>query len=397
MKKHTPKTVLRYAGGKSRAIKKITPFVEPYSEIVSPFLGGGSLEVHWASKGKKVIASDVFDILANFWNSLLSDPDALADELQKISPDKETYKEIKEALICTPEVQNMLKDWTTDFYKYRTFNKLDDKGNPIIGDNEKPEKIKELRTIKAIDDVKLAAYYYFNHNCSYGPGFLGWASSIYMDQKKWNNAIKRIRAFHAPNVEVHNESFETFMPKYKEKFMYLDPPYYLDKDKDNKMLGGIYPMKNIPVHHDKFDHENLRDLLLAHEGDFVLSYNNCETIREWYKEFELFYPEWYYSMDVGETRVGKNRKGRVNDEDLKEVDRLTKQIESLEIQLKELEEHLETLQEKLDTDVKEPEKHRLLAPHMAKIFELRQPIADLKTQRHEIMKKESHEILIVKR
>lgn len=41
------KTLLRYAGGKSKAIKQITPFVEGYDKIVSPFLGGGSLEVQW--------------------------------------------------------------------------------------------------------------------------------------------------------------------------------------------------------------------------------------------------------------------------------------------------------------------------------------------------------------
>ena len=43
------KTVLRYAGGKSKAINQITPFIKDYDEIISPFLGGGSLEVHWSS------------------------------------------------------------------------------------------------------------------------------------------------------------------------------------------------------------------------------------------------------------------------------------------------------------------------------------------------------------
>jgi DNA adenine methylase len=66
-------------------------------------------------------------------------------------------------------------------------------------------------------------------------------------------------------------------------------------------------MRNIPVHHNGFDHEKLRDLLHNHNGGFVLSYNNCETIREYYKDFELFYPEWSYSMGNGETRIGKNR------------------------------------------------------------------------------------------
>jgi len=45
------KTPIRYAGGKSRAIKIISPYLENESKIVSPFMGGGSLEVNWASKG----------------------------------------------------------------------------------------------------------------------------------------------------------------------------------------------------------------------------------------------------------------------------------------------------------------------------------------------------------
>jgi DNA adenine methylase len=73
------------------------------------------------------------------------------------------------------------------------------------------------------------------------------------------------------------------------------------------MHKGMYPMKNIDVHHSGFDHELLRDLLLEHKGDFVMSYNNCETIREYYKDFEFFYPKWAYSMSNGEKRIGKNR------------------------------------------------------------------------------------------
>jgi DNA adenine methylase len=52
-----------------------------------------------------------------------------------------------------------------------------------------------------------------------------------------------------------------------------------------------------------------------------LSYNNCETIREYYKDFELFYPEWNYSMGNGEKRIGKNRKemGITNSKDSHEI------------------------------------------------------------------------------
>ena len=341
------KTVLRYAGGKSRAIKKITPFVEPYDTIVSPFIGGGSLEVHWASLGKKVEGSDVFDLLVNFWDMLLNENDQLVSELKKISPNVEEYKEIKEKLIKTPQVQEMLKDWSTKFYE---------------------------RTPQEIAAPELAAYYYFNHNCSYGPGFLGWASKIYMNQKKWDKTISKIEEFSCPTLSVSHRGFEEAIKNSPGKFLYLDPPYYLEKDSDNKMLGGIYPMKNIPVHHNSFDHEKLRDLLHDHGGDFVLSYNNCETIREWYSDYEFFYPEWHYSMDVGEKRIGENRLQRVGEEQTQQAKELQHKINNMAAEIADM------------SDSQEEE-----------IKNKKRNLAKLKTEKYEILKKESHEILIVKR
>ena len=275
------KTLLRYAGGKSKAIDYITPYVAGYDKIVSPFLGGGSLEVNWASTGKLVEGYDIFDILVNFWNVLLNNNHTLANELSMISPTAEVYTDIKEQLMCTPQVQQMLKDWKTNFYS---------------------------RQPNSLLDERLAAYYFFNHNCSYGPGFLGWASKIYLDQEKWNNTIKKVKSFKCPNLSVKQSTFDDVIENNKSEFLYLDPPYYLEKDRDNKMFAGIYPMRNIPVHHNTFDHEKLRDLLLSHKGDFVLSYNDCETIRNWYSDFEFHFPKWHYSMSLGEKRVGKNRK-----------------------------------------------------------------------------------------
>lgn len=281
------KTPLRYAGGKTKAIKHITPFVEKYDKIVSPFLGGGSLEVKWASMGKKVEAYDIFDILVNFWQVLQSDNQVLANEMSKIVPDSQTYKQIKEILVNTPEVQEMLKNWKTDFYK-----------------RESPQKLEK---------EKLAAYYYFNHNCSYGPGFLGWPSDVYLNSKKWKSMTENIRSFKCKNLSVSHSSFDNTIINNQNEFLYLDPPYYLEKDSDNKMFAGIYPMRNIPVHHNGFDHEKLRDLLHNHKGNFVLSYNDCETIRQWYAGYKFIFPEWHYSMSLGEKRIGKNREKNITD------------------------------------------------------------------------------------
>lgn len=281
------KTPIRYAGGKSKAYNIITEYIPrlPYPErIISPFVGGGSLESRWASElGIPVQGFDIFDALVNFWSVLLSSPNELADKMQELTPTKEKYAEIKEILLQWDYTQEMLKDWHTDYYKR----------DPI-----------------QLDNVTAAAYYYFNHNLSYGPMYLGWMSKIYESQTKWDKMIHYIRSYKNKNLSVSKASFDEVIPEYKNDLIYLDPPYYLEKDADNKMLKGMYPNCNIDVHHTGFNHELLRDLLYNHKGSFILSYNNCETIREYYKDFELYYPEWHYSYQAGETRVGKYKKER---------------------------------------------------------------------------------------
>jgi DNA adenine methylase len=177
----------------------------------------------------------------------------------------------------------MLSEWKTDHYK---------------------------RDGISLDNLTAAAYYFYNHNLSYGPMYLGWMSKIYESQDKWDKAVNRIRKYKNPNLTVRKGSFDEVIPNHTNDFLYLDPPYYLEKDKDNKMLKGMYPNANIAVHHKGFDHKLLRDLLHNHKGNFILSYNDCETIREYYKDFDLSYPKWHYSYQAGEKRVGKNKKER---------------------------------------------------------------------------------------
>jgi len=281
------KTPIRYAGGKSKAYNIITeqiPKIPLPERIISPFMGGGSLESRWSSElGIEVIGYDIFDALTNFWNVLLTDSDGLADKLASLPPTKDKYKEIKEILIQWDYTQEMLSEWKTDHYK---------------------------RDGISLDDLTAAAYYFYNHNLSYGPMYLGWMSKIYENQDKWGRAVKRIREYKNPNLTVRKGSFDEVIPNHINDFLYLDPPYFLDKDKDNKMLKGMYPNCNIDVHHKGFDHKLLRDLLHNHKGNFILSYNDCETIREYYKDFDLSYPKWHYSYQAGEKRVGKNKKER---------------------------------------------------------------------------------------
>lgn len=276
------KSPIRYAGGKTRAIKHIEKYIpKNIDKLISPFFGGGSLEIYLAySRNLKVIGYDVFDILVNYWNVQIHQPKSLYNILSTFSPTKEVYKDIKNKLKSWTKSQNLFSQLKTDYYQTKSIN---------------------------YTDVEGAAYYWFNHNLSYGPMYMGWPSSVYLNTDKYKKMIEKVRDFDGKNIEVYCEDFITSIPKHNNDFLYLDPPYLLNDDIDNEVFAGLYPNKNFDVHHSGFNHIQLRDMLHNHNGGFVLSYNNCSTIREWYKDYEIYFPKWKYSFANGEKRIGKNR------------------------------------------------------------------------------------------
>ena len=256
---------LRYAGGKSLGVGYIIEQIpDGLEKLVSPFMGGGAVEIACAKElNMQVCSYDIFDILVNYWQVQLMSGNSLAEKLEKWQPTKTQYTKIKNRLN---------EHWTGE--------------SPIS------------------DPLVLAAHYWFNHNLSYGPGFLGWMSKIYESTEKYMRTMQTIRDFKCPNLSVDQGRFEETLPTHSNDFLYCDPPYYLD---EGKMFRGIYPQRNFPVHHKGFNHELLRDLMHKHKGGFVLSYNDCETIRQWYKEFQIVEVQWQYTLGQGETRIGKNR------------------------------------------------------------------------------------------
>jgi len=259
-------TPIRYAGGKTLAVGLIIELIpENVKRIVSPFIGGGSVELACAKElNLPVVGYEIFEILVTYWNMQLKYPEELYQKLNQFEPSREEFYRVKEIL---------KKHW------------------------------KGEKTLKELD---LAAHYYFNHNTSYGPHFLGSPSSVYLNQERYKSMINRVRNLKISNMEVHVGSFENTIKNHPNDFLYCDPPYYLEGD--SKTFIGLYPHRNFPIHHKNFDHEKLRDMLKKHKGGFILSYNDCSTIREWYKEFNMICPEWQYTFSQGDTRIGKNRK-----------------------------------------------------------------------------------------
>lgn len=91
--------MLRYAGGKQRAIKTIVPYLEPHQEIVSPFLGGASVELELAKKGITVHGNDIVEPLINFYKELKTNKSNLIERIKMLYPlTKEQYYSIRDTI-----------------------------------------------------------------------------------------------------------------------------------------------------------------------------------------------------------------------------------------------------------------------------------------------------------
>ncbi len=238
-KAFTSRSPLRYPGGKTRGVAHITQyFPKGMKEMLSPFWGGGSVELFMAAQGVFVQGYDVFSSLVEFWQCLQEAPEALANAIQQWYPlPKATFYHLQ-------AVQ-------THF--------------------ETP--------------LERAAVYYVLNRASFSGSTLSGGMSP--DHPRFTpSAIERIRAFYNPNFSVHQASFEASLAAHDDSvFCYLDPPYLIK--------SSLYGKKGNA--HKDFAHEALA-AILKERKNWVLSYNDCEEIRALYKGFHIIMPEWKYGM-----------------------------------------------------------------------------------------------------
>ena len=136
-------------------------------------------------------------------------------------------------------------------------------------------ELKELRTrITKDHDVRRAAMFLKLLRYSYSSSCKSFASQPF-DIRKLFGLIKELEKRMA-NVVVENQDFETLIKHYDrpDSFFYADPPYFSSE--------GMYE-----VGFGWDDHVRLRDTLKGIKGKFLLSYNDCEEIRELYEGFSL--------------------------------------------------------------------------------------------------------------
>ena len=123
-------------------------------------------------------------------------------------------------------------------------------------------------------DVKRAAAFYKIIRYSYGSGCTSYGCQPFDIRKTFTiiwEANRRLK-----DTVIENKDFEALICQYDRPnaFFYCDPPYYETE--------GHYE-----VVFRKEDHVRLRDTLKGIQGKFMVSYNDCEYIRELYRDFQI--------------------------------------------------------------------------------------------------------------
>ena len=243
------KSVLRYPGGKTRAIKTLTPYIPKSTEILlSPFFGGGSLELSLldANPNLQIKANDGFEPLINFYSQLQTNKTNLIERLQELLPfSKEMFIAARAQLLTN------------------------------------------------CDPLDRAAFYFAINRSSFsGSTCSGGYSPEAAEKRFTESSIERCANLDLSRVTFTNLPFEQFLkenPHKPNQFIYADPPYYLEKG--SKLYGNNGDM------HIEFNHELLQQILKP-RTNWLLSYNDHKQIRTWY-EFakQTNDTAWSYGMN----------------------------------------------------------------------------------------------------
>ncbi len=241
-------SILRWPGAKTRAVEQILEhFPRNVSEVASIFLGGGSVELALCALGIMVRGYDRCSYLINYWQVLLRSPERLANRMESL---------------FLPKMQGMERQF---FYRLQ-------KGIGLIDDPWE----------------RAGCFFTLNRSSFSGTTLAGGMSPGF--ERLNENCIERLRQFSCTNLRVQCQDFRLSIPANSKRFLFVDPPYALPKGKNN-----LYGLRGRS--HRSFNHLSLARFLKSRkDGGFVLCYNDCEFIRDLYKEYRQIRLEWAYGM-----------------------------------------------------------------------------------------------------
>ena len=253
------KTPLRYPGGKSKAIKTLSPwFPKTISEYREPFIGGGSIaiEVTKSNPDIPVWINDLYVPLYNFWVQLRDSGEELSERV----------REEKQRTLDEGDKDKVTASAKELFNRYKA-------------------------EIDTYDDFEKAVAFFIMNKCS----FSGLTENSTFSQSASNSNFSLVGADKLAQFsklikdwKITNIDYSEVMKENgsSDTFVFLDPPYDI-KD----FLYG----KNREMHK-SFDHNRFADDVYNCVHKFMITYNVNDRLKELYKNYNL--KEWKlrYSM-----------------------------------------------------------------------------------------------------
>ena len=135
----------------------------------------------------------------------------------------------------------------------------------------------ELENNLPLTNLQRAARYLYLVKCSFGCNRSSFATRPSRVQNVIDNLPKYQKRLN--DVIIENKDFESLIKTYdrSEALFYVDPPYFGSEQYYNNQYCSFGSK----------DHERLYRCLKGIKGKFILSYNDCEYIRDRYKDYYI--------------------------------------------------------------------------------------------------------------
>ena len=253
--------MLTWVGGKDRAAGRLAAMFPAGVSVASPFIGGGAVEIELERRGHRVTGYDGWLACAEYWKVLLSRPRELADRIMGYYP----YRQ----------------DW--EGARFQAFY------------NQQEDDLGRAACLFVLSKTVYSGRLFRGTSCK----------AEYLETKGFTlMVIDRVRRFRAPGLTVEHADFHDSIPRHSDDWLYCDPPYV-----GREYLYGLethHQTKDIPKH---FDHEGLAGLLRGRDR-WVLSYGDCEEVRDLYRDCDIETATWAYGIGSDHTADGKCKVGR---------------------------------------------------------------------------------------
>lgn len=256
-------SLISWVGGK-KALRELIyqRFPKEYGRYIEVF-GGGGWVLFGKTPEKNEVYNDYNNNLSNMFAVVRDQPLAFIQELGYLPENGRNIFNLYREIISKQRIE--------DKYVEEEMKKV-----KVYFTEIQAEEIRTIMMKNRIEnqDVQLAVAFFKLIRYSYGSGCRTFGCRAY-DVRKAFSTVWDVSERLA-QVTIENKDFEELIIQYDrpDAFFYCDPPYYLTE--------GHYE-----VVFKKEDHIRLCRTLRNIQGKFLLSYNDCEFIRELYKDFYI--------------------------------------------------------------------------------------------------------------